>query len=267
MALTICILASGSKGNCVLVRSSRANILIDDGIGPRILAGRLAQVGLKGGDIDAVLVTHAHSDHVSGLSSFLAKFAVPVYAPYSVAEGMLRSDKTYPTLNPWDGGDFFVKDVTVSPFSVPHDVPCYGYSLYCSRKKVSVATDLGEASDYLLEDICDSDLVVLESNHDVEMLRANPHYSARLKARILSGRGHLSNDACAEAAAKLLRGSVRQGRPLKQIVLAHLSEQNNDPLIALRAITERLARDGVVVGRDVLVDVARQDCISKLYET
>ena len=260
--LTLCTVASGSKGNCTLIQSPRGNILIDLGISCKKSIEKLGEAGVSPEQIDAIVVTHAHTDHVGGIDLFANKFGTPVYAPYAVCDGMLRAhgNKSYRTLQKIDHSDFFVKDMTVSGFAVPHDVPCYGYSIYAAGSKVTIVTDIGVMSDAIVREISDSDVVVLESNHDIDMLKANGRYSASLKQRILGPRGHLSNPDSAEISAKLVQGGVRQ------IILAHLSEENNDPLVALRAHEARLLADGVVVGRDVLIDVAMQHAVSKQYE-
>lgn len=258
MALEFCILASGSKGNSTLVRSDHARILLDAGLTARQLALRLESVGETAEQINAVVITHAHTDHVSGVAEFAKKFNIPVYAPYSVAQGMMRS-KVIPHLRPFDGGDFFIEDMTVSPFGVPHDVPCYGYSFYCAGSKISVLTDLGAIPKNVLSDVSDSDAVVLEANHDEALLNANPRYPQRLKNRILGTHGHLSNIACACGVESLARSGV------KQVVLAHLSEQNNDPLLALTTVREKLSEVGLVFGRDILVDVAKQETPTKFF--
>jgi len=259
--LSLCTIASGSKGNCTLIRSPKGNILIDLGISCKAGVEKLASVGVSPEEIDAIVVTHAHTDHVCGVDLFSSKFATPVYAPFAVCEGMMRSrGKSYKTLLTPQHNDFFIKDMTVSSFAVSHDVPCFGYSIYAAGSKVTILTDSGVVPDSLVREIADSDIVVLESNHDVDMLKANVRYNAALKQRILGNRGHLSNPDSAEVSAKLVRGGVRQ------IILAHLSEENNDPLIALRTHDRRLSADGIAVGIDVLIDVASQHCVSKYYE-
>ena len=259
--LSLCTIASGSKGNCTLIRSPKGNILIDLGISCKAGADKLASVGVSPAEIDAIVVTHSHTDHVCGIDLFSNKYGTPIFAPYAVCDGMMRAKgKSYKNLQATLHNDFFIKDMTVSSFAVSHDVPCFGYSIYAAGSKVTLLTDTGIVADSLVREISDSDIVVLESNHDVELLKANQRYNASLKQRILGTRGHLSNPDSAEVSAKLVRGGVRQ------IILAHLSEENNDPLLALRTHERRLEQEGVLVGRDVLIDVASQHQVSKYYE-
>ena len=209
----------------------------------------------------SVLVTHSHVDHAGGLAAFVTKYGAEVYAEaatydalvlkYGVPAGKVIAFRA--------GGDFFVGDVTVSPFKLSHDVPCVGYGLYCNGCKISVATDLGKISDKVVGLLSDSDLVMLEFNHDEEMLRRNPHYSDFLKARIKSDKGHLSNAAACRAAVKLVKSGV------KQLILAHLSQENNIPELAYETLKNELERNGLEIGRDVRVEVARQDAPGEVH--
>lgn len=151
-------------------------------------------------------------------------------------------------------------DITVTPFKVSHDVPCVGYSFLSGGSRITLATDTGKLSNRAMETLCDSDLVVIESNHDESLVRQNPNYSEFLKARILSECGHLSNNACAECVAQLADSGV------KQVVLAHLSRENNYPELAFETCKNRLLRDNIVEGRDLMLEVALHDRMSSLFE-
>lgn len=260
MSLGICSLASGSKGNAILIFTDNTKILLDCGISGRELKSRLSIAGFNFSDIDAVLVTHRHSDHISGLPAMLNGSSIPVYSHggnQSEIGHRLGTGKNLIDIDEWD---FFIKDITVSPFSVPHDVHCFGYSFYSRGRKISVATDLGAMNVSILENIKDSDIVMLESNHDVETLKHNPDYPLKLKKRILSDKGHLSNDISAHTSAKIAACGVRQ------ILLAHLSEHNNTPGIALSTVTDELINQGIAPGKDIYIDVALQTCVSKKYK-
>ena len=160
----------------------------------------------------------------------------------------------------FDMQDFFVGEFTVTPFRASHDVPCVGYTLSAGGKSVSVVTDIGKVTPAVMKAITGSDLVVLESNHDAEMLKRNGKYSEFLKKRILSDKGHLSNDDCAETACLLAASGT------KQIILAHLSEENNCPELAFETVCKKLESRGYEEGRDVKIDVAEQNALSALYD-
>ena len=231
MSLRICALASGSKGNCIFIGSERTSLLIDAGVSPRRIRKGLEAIG-ESLPRDIVL-THSHSDHYK-------------YVPALVGSGLRlhysRAMRRYiDEFDDADGfcGDICIGDITVSPFSVSHDVPCCGYSFYSEGSKVSVVTDLGFMPEKTLDAISDSDAVLLESNYDEAMLIANPNYPGYLKARIAGRRGHLSNAEAAECVAFLA------GRGVKNIILGHLSEQNNTPETALRAAGDALCAHGL----------------------
>jgi len=184
-------------------------------------------------------ITHDHTDHVSGVGKLIEKYKAIVKR---------------------DTQDFTVGDLLVSPFKVPHDVECYGFSVHHQKSKISVLTDLGEITNETLKKISDSDIVVIESNHDERMVRENSRYPNHLKNRILSSRGHLSNQDCAKACLFLAQSGV------KQIILAHLSENNNYPELAFRTVVDHLYQNGIIEGEDVRVEVAGADRMSGLYQ-
>ena len=162
----------------------------------------------------------------------------------------------------WASGEIKYLDYTftVSPFAVSHDVPCVGYTLSAAGKSLSAVTDIGKVTPKVLRAITGSDLVVLESNHDVEMLRRNAKYSAFLKKRILSSHGHLSNDECATAVCLLVASGT------KQVILAHLSQENNCPELAFETTKKQLELRGYTEGKDIKVEVAEQNSLSAMYE-
>lgn len=259
MSFRICTLASGSKGNSSVIFSDTTVLLLDAGLSYRELSARLAKISLSPQNINAVLVTHTHSDHIKGLAMF-AKYnpCINIFSNPSAARELTRVGIN--NVIDIDSFDFFVGDITISPFSVSHDAHCYGYSLLNGGRKITYLTDLGTIPDTVIQNISDSDIVVIESNHDVQMLKANRNYSDSLKRRILGTRGHLSNEACANAVSKIVAaGTVRQ------ILLAHLSENNNTPTHALEKTTLALSSNNIQVGRDVFVDVLGQHLISKVY--
>lgn len=260
MGLKICSIASGSTGNCVFIASDTTKILIDLGVSTLRVDKSLAVLGESSRDL-SVVVTHSHSDHIKDLGNFIKKHDSCVYCPYE-SSGAIKSKYNYDRKNlvELSGGDFFVGDITVSPFPVSHDVPCFGYSFYNKGKKISVCTDLGHISKSTLESISDSDLVMIESNHDIDMLNQNDKYSPWLKSRILSNKGHLSNEASADAILSLSNCGV------KQFILAHLSRENNYAELAFNTVRDKLKGSGIIEGRDVFVEVAAPDKLSSLFE-
>lgn len=225
-----CIFASGSGGNCMLLSSGDTNILIDAGISMRRIGDSLRQAGMTMQDIGGVLITHEHSDHISGLKMLVKHHAIPVYAPRHVAAKLhlLVPDIDY-CLRIIDVGlDFYIGSMKVRAFHTPHDTDeSVGYRVECGGV-FALATDMGKVTEEIKSGLQGADAVLVESNHDVDMLSYGP-YPVYLKRRILSDRGHLSNDCC----ARLVKLLAEKG--VKQVVLGHLSRDNNSPEMALRA--------------------------------
>ena len=234
--MKLSVYASGSSGNCLLLSSGSTHILIDAGISKRRIEGSLAQSGLSMREIGGVLITHEHSDHISGLKMLLKYYALPVYAPRTVANrlrGCLPEAEPYLRVIPVNES-FAIGDLTVTAFHTPHDTDeSVGYRVQ-SGGVFALATDMGHVTEEVLNALSGADAVLIESNHDEEMLRYGP-YPVYLKRRILSDRGHLSNACCAELARALALGGT------KQIILGHLSRENNSPALAMQAARESTA--------------------------
>lgn len=228
MALRICSIASGSKGNCIYIGSKRTDLLLDIGVSCRRVAQALKTLGAT--STKDIFLTHTHTDHIRYASEVAKRGATLHYSPLLRGIGDIEGNTQA------FSGDTFLGDITVSAFPVSHDVPCFGYSFYSEGSKITVVTDLGVMPTSTLEAISDSDVVLIESNYDREMLRLNPLYPAHLKARIAGVRGHLSNDDSAECVARLV------GNGVKHIILGHLSEKNNTPDIALASAQRALEK-------------------------
>ena len=250
MSLKICSLASGSKGNCIYIASRRTSLLLDAGVCITRIRGALADIG-EAMPKDVVL-THTHSDHYKYVGA-----AVKNGASLHYNRVMRRFVDDYEGSEEF-GGDICIGDITVSPFAVSHDVPCCGYSFYSEGSKISVVTDLGFMPRPTLEAVADSDAVLIESNYDEEMLRTNPEYPERLKARIAGMRGHLSNAQSAECVAYLV------GKGVKKIILGHLSEQNNTPEKASACAMDALSSYNLRGAADI--HVALQHSRSEVIE-
>ena len=234
--MEIRVFASGSSGNCLLLSSGRSHILIDAGISKRRIEQSLALSGLSMREIGGVLITHEHSDHISGLKMLIKYYSVPVYAPRTVANrlrGCLPEAEPYLHVIPVNE-PFEIGDLSVTAFHTPHDTDeSVGYRIE-GGGVFALATDMGHVTEEVFDALSGADAVLIESNHDEEMLRYGP-YPVYLKRRILSDSGHLSNACCAQLARKLALGGT------KQIILGHLSRENNTPAIAMRAARESTA--------------------------
>jgi len=245
------VFASSSRGNCALVSSAGTHILIDAGISMRRIKNALGELGLGPKDISGVLVTHEHSDHIAGLASMVKQHQLPVYAPRTVGNHLrwsIAGIDDYLCEIPV-GSDFRIGEITILAFPTPHDTPqSVGYRMEAGAL-FGYCTDLGRVTGEVLEGLSGVDAAMIESNHDVEMLRCGG-YPVQLKRRILSDRGHLSNDACGELAARLARDGTAS------LVLAHLSRENNRPELAEKTVSEALEREGILPGRDVILKVA-----------
>lgn len=240
-------IASGSSGNCGLFVDGNTRILIDLGVSVRRLTAALRRVGLHIDMLDAVLLTHEHIDHVKGLATFVKRHNVPVYATKGTAQALIdKNPDAGRLLRPfWGGEAFTVGTVDVQSFLTPHDAAeSVGYILQTHALRFGFATDLGFVPDAVRRQLTGCEAVVLEANHDVDMLRCGP-YPWALKQRVAGSQGHLSNPDCAACAVRLAEGGTGT------IILAHLSEQNNTPLRALRET--RLALDAAGQDCEVLI--------------
>ena len=229
--LRFSVLSSGSSGNATYLEAGGRGLLVDAGLSCRRLRGLLARIGRDLTDVSAVLLTHGHADHTCGVRSLLREREVPVYAAPGVAEDVEGAALV------GAGEALDLRGIWATFFEVPHDAPTYGVRLSDGERASAVATDLGEVGPGPLRFLSGADAVVLESNHDPDWLRRGP-YSADLKRRVASARGHLSNQQTAEAACTLA------AHGLKDLVLAHLSETNNSPARACGTVRKALKSAG-----------------------
>lgn len=246
-------LSSGSDGNLTYLEAESTKILIDAGLSCREIEKRLSLLNVTGDQIDAILITHEHSDHIKGLEVFASKFKTKIYAHsegWEILSNKLKRIKDVQKFS-FSCSPFDLKDLYITAFKVPHDsVCCVGFAIENNGKKVSLMTDLGVAKQQILQNAFGSQVVYLEANHDIELLKNNVLYPASLKRRILSNFGHLSNVASAEAICLLAQNGA------KQIVLSHLSKENNDPILAFNTIKNHLAQKGIIEGENIKIDVA-----------
>lgn len=239
MGVSVSLLASGSRGNCAVIRSSRTCVLLDAGLSCRETLKRMKAVGEDPRAIAAILITHEHSDHVYGLRVLARKLKVPVCMTGATHQAWSRAARDEngecPAVNLEAfsaGKSFQIGDIAITPFTIPHDAADpVGFTLRAEGIKIGFATDLGYVPASVRDQLRGCDVLIVESNHDLEMLRGGP-YPWAVKQRVMSRVGHLSNEALAEFFASDYDGGAAF------VVLAHLSEQNNHPELA-RSSAER----------------------------
>lgn len=257
-------IASGSSGNCIYVGSDNTHILVDAGISNKRIEQGLNEIGVKGCELNAVVITHEHSDHTKGLGVLARKHGVPIYGTRETLEEI--SGQKYLGEYPRDlfrevcpDVEFVVGDLELQPFSIDHDAANpVAYRIRHEKKCVAVATDMGHYDQYIIDHLQGLDALLLESNHDVNMLQTGP-YPYYLKRRILSDHGHLSN----ENAGRLLNHILHDN--IKQILLGHLSKENNFEALAYETVKLEIDQgEGPYRSRDFSIAVAKRDEMSQI---
>ena len=261
MALSLTPLFSGSSGNAILIRSEKTKILIDAGVSGKRLEQALLSIGETADDIKGILLTHEHSDHIQGAGVLSRKHGIPIYATQltwdacSTKLGNVHSS----CAKVISKTDFYIDDLMIEPYEIPHDAADpVGFCVSRGTRKVAVATDLGHFTKAIEHRLHACDLVLLEANHDVDMLSAG-RYPYELKQRIKSRRGHLSNDDAADAAVRLAAAGV------SSILLGHLSRENNLEQLAFRSVTDALIASGIRPGHDVSLGLAFRDRVTGVF--
>ena len=261
--IRFCSLYSGSSGNSLFISTGNTKLLVEAGLSAKKIIAALDTIGENPSEIDAILVSHEHSDHTKGAGILSRKFNLPIYASEGTWQAMeqligpvLECNKVvFSSYAP-----FQIGDIAVTPFPIPHDAnEPVGYSFCACGKKVTIATDIGHISMELLNCFEDSDLLLLESNHDIEMLKVGP-YPWSLKKRIAGEQGHLSNDTAGEVIAYMAEKGT------KQFLLGHLSRENNFPELAYQTVCNALGEKCLHAGIDVTVDVALRDRVGRVIE-
>lgn len=255
-------LASGSKGNSYLISTDKTKILIDLGICEKELLAKLELLKINPNDIDAIFITHEHDDHIKGLVNFLKHYNPKIFIHddcINPANQKLKNSlKNVTTFK--DNENISINDLLVENFKQSHDSKhCNGFSIKSLDAKVSISTDLGKTDSNIINHLDYSNLVYLESNHDVDLLLDNQNYPVFLKRRILGDKGHLSNKTCEEIIENLTYNKV------SQVVLSHLSEENNSPSLAYNYIKKELNKKDIVEGKDIFIDVASQYKIGTIF--
>ncbi|MCI8411416.1 MAG: MBL fold metallo-hydrolase [Clostridia bacterium] len=260
--LNFCSLYSGSSGNSLFVETSNTKLLIDAGVSSKKIENALLDINVEPSSIDAILVTHEHTDHVQGLGTFSKKFDLPVFVNQETLDAMPKqrdkiADKNIKVFKISD--KFCIGDLTINPFCIPHDAanPC-GYNILKDDKKISIATDIGHMTNDILKNLEESLFVLLESNYDPEVLRCSS-YPFSLKSRIAGPTGHLPNEMAGKTISHLLKSG------LKKAMLGHLSKESNFPELAYQTVLDELIQNNYDEN-SLSLSVASRDVHSQLIK-
>jgi len=263
MGFKYCSIASGSSGNCHYIETEEKKILIDAGLSGKKIQEGLTSIEVDPKTLDAIFVTHEHSDHIKGVGILSRRFDLPIYANEGTWEAMRdglgkikeENIKIFKTNEYMQLGD-----LKIHPFDIYHDAKePVGYSLYFKDKKVSVVTDTGHICDNIKTSVKDSNLFVIESNHDVNMLRMGS-YPWLLKKRVESDFGHLSNETAGHFIAELCN------KKNEIVLLGHLSRENNFPELAMKTVENILLENQIIKGKDIQLEMANRDTPTKVFE-
>lgn len=259
--IKFCSLYSGSSGNALFLRAGNTRVLIDAGLSAKRIIAALQSIDENPADLNAIVISHEHADHIRGAGILSRKLGIPIYANPNTWEAMGAAIGTVKPENRQlftVNTRFIIGDLTVQPFAIPHDaVEPTGFSFFYQEQKVTVATDIGHINEELLNNLKHSNLILLESNHDLQMLQNGP-YPYYLKRRILSDRGHLSNEAAGEIAVQLAASGTAR------FILGHLSKENNLPELAYQTVLNALLKEGYKPGIDITISVALRDRVGQV---
>lgn len=240
MAVQLTILGSGSSGNCAFVETDEARLLVDAGLSGRQIRQRLLSIGRSPENLTGILITHEHTDHIQGLAGLAAKLNIPIYCNRLTREAIERQFEVRLEFRIFATGESFeVEDIGVDTFSIPHDASDpVGFLLQTSAGNIGFLTDLGHVTKLILQRLALANVLLLETNYDLELLRDDPRRPWSLKQRIISRHGHLSNEAAALVAEQLMSAELRH------LYLGHLSRDCNRPDLARQALNQTLERIG-----------------------
>ena len=255
-----CSLYSGSSGNCLFIESDNTKLLIDAGVSLKKIEEGLNSINIDPSSIDAILVTHEHSDHIKSLGNLSKKFDIPVFANKETFDAMPKqiekiSDKNIKNFKVNE--KFCIKDIEINPFSIHHDAanPC-GFNFFNNDKKISTATDIGHIDNSILSKLEGSSFILLESNYDPEVLKYTK-YPFVLKQRIAGPNGHLSNNM----AGKVINYLLNNG--LHTAMLGHLSKESNFPALAYQTVADEIISNGTDISK-INLSVASRDAVSNI---
>ena len=261
--MELCSIASGSSGNCIMAGDGKCHLLIDEGISGKRIEQGLNTLGYKTSEMKGILVTHEHMDHISGLGVVARKYGIPIYATEGTIQAVLHTR----TVGEIDASlfhpivldeKFMIGDLQVEPIRISHDAADpTAYIIRKGDKAAGVVTDLGTYDDYIVDRLRGLHLLILEANHDINMLQTGP-YPYFLKQRIFGERGHLSNELCGQLLGKILHDRFHA------VMLGHLSKENNFPELAYETVRlEVTMGDCPYTGNDFPIYIAEKDCVSQ----
>ena len=262
--MKMAVLASGSSGNSIYLATDNTALLIDAGLSGKEIERRMKSIELNPEDISAILVTHEHGDHIKGAGVLSRRYNIPIYASAGtwkaskkklgkIGKGFERTIE-----DSWQLGDF---DIT--SFPIPHDAAePVGYVISDGEVNFGLATDIGYITDDLYDHLKDLDCILLEANHDIDLLREGS-YPGMLKRRIRGNEGHLSNDETAELLPELLKENKKSSCPV--VLLSHLSAENNRPELAYLTVKNSVCSAGYQIGKDLILKCAPRDEASEVY--
>ena len=261
MSFSFCSFSSGSSGNCYLIKSNNTALLIDAGISLKKINEGLISTDTPAEMLSAVLITHEHIDHVRSLKAISNKHKTMVYGNKGTFLGNNINVKDEYKIEFLTGDRFSIGDIDVKSFNIYHDATePVGYSFFHEGKQISIVTDTGKICNQIIEEISDADLLILEANHDVNMLKIG-RYPWFLKQRVLSEVGHLSNDSCGETILKI----IQKKEKFRKVLLAHLSKENNFPEMAYQTVKNILEENDCYIGRNVEVKLILRDEFSEIF--
>lgn len=264
--MKLCSIASGSSGNCIFAGTDTTSLMIDTGISGKRVEQGLNEIGHTAKDADGILITHEHSDHISGLGVIARRYGIPIYTTRGTWEAILKCKTTgqipeelFREIEP--DREFTLGDIRINPVSISHDAAMpTAFILRHGSKSMAVMTDLGRYDDYIIERLQHLDVLLLEANHDVHMLQVGtyPYY---LKQRILGDRGHLSNELSGRLLSEVLHDNF------KAVILGHLSKENNYEKLAYETVRLEIdLADNPYHAGDFPIYVARRDMVSDIIE-
>ncbi|MGO1469050.1 MAG: MBL fold metallo-hydrolase [Tissierella sp.] len=263
MGIKFCSLSSGSSGNCQYIETDSSKIIVDSGFSGKRTKELLNSIDVDPKDLDAILVTHEHLDHIKGVGVLSRRYDLPIYANGQTWSGMETKigDIKEKNIKIFSTEKFFdLKDLSIYPITTFHDAnEPVGYILFYKGVKISIITDTGFISKNIVEKVKDSDLYFLESNHDEFMLKEGL-YPWHLKRRILSSKGHLSNEDAGNTLTRILKGEG------EKVILAHLSKDNNVPELAMDTVTDILTKGGLDVKKDIDLGLSFRDKTTCVYK-
>lgn len=263
MALEFTPIASGSTGNCIYVGTENTKILIDAGLSGIKIENALKEINILPENLDAIFITHEHKDHIDGVGVLSRRYNLPIYATEGTWANMCGkigsiSPKNVNIIYPSE--NIILNDLCLKPFSIPHDAKQpVAYTIKWNNKKIAIATDMGHITKDIIENLRYCDALVLESNHDINMLK-NGSYPPQLKERVLGKLGHI----CNETSAKLLACIMNNN--LKNVFLAHISKENNNPDLAYTTVKNILEEFGILEKKDINLHIAKEYGATKIIK-